>query len=1043
MIIIVSFLFVFLIALLITKNYSVELQPSSDEIIVPPGYYKFTLANSPNVATFEHLQLHNSGIELVRRLTDTQFIGYSNGGALLGMISGYESFSPEGKFDGDLNSISTNNYLLLDSLQNPGNRVCFITIRFFENLDFSSIISGLGLNLLGDRDNERFLSLDPCDDNSLQSKINELVLLSEVESVRINPNAVASLYNIGTRTGAYSIQSGINPYTTPYTGQGMKIGFWDFGSARNHPDFENRLRVRQCSSISCSLFNQFNNNHPTMMAGVLLGAGILWNQWYSGLSFPPVLIGVAPDADGYSYDLLDAAGEMLWAHDIYGIDVSSNSWHWAPAFAGGLGSSGPRIEYEARNFDRVAYELADTPLVFAAGNTVCDPTPGSLCQLMQQQLGIMCDPEGYYNPVPGVAEWDCLFPPSSTKNVLTVGSIAQDGSISDFSSRGPTWDGRIKPDVVSLGEDIITTDFTSSASGPIIYPTYTNNAPLFGTSFSAPTVAAHSVLLKELLDDRTVQTGLSYEGYESALIKAAFVHTATDIELPGPDFLSGWGEINPREAMNVLAGNTLVLDSFNEQNKHEVKKYPISIPPWSQITEPLKITFVWNDYWDFAPTFQVPRNDLRELVNNLELYLCDASGSAIERPFVLDWQHPGVPATRGFNDRDNVEQVLATPQVIRNYITTQTQSLFACVKFQNYYNTPAVNQKFVLIIGDGSTGPGSYEYTCGNGQFEPQYGEECDKIYLFWNYGSQTCANYGGGQASGTSLLRCNAQCKIDGILCESPMCGNGNKGLGEMCDDSDPSSVNDCALSCFGPETGAAKACKCSCTNDNECSGPGRGVMQCDSNGVCQGVGDGELDFDEECDASSTTPVSVSCANIYRYTPKGATGWLCDENGKCRDPNNMGDDEFWCPRGNKVIPNPPACTQNSDCPPGDVCNNDCVCEANPKYLCVSNGVVLNKGPKTPECSEAGAGIARKDCRPKDETCVNCKCVKKPRVADATYSLASICPNNLVETGIGGSGEECDPPGSNCYMSPTSTSPGYNSICTSNCRCPREGRNLV
>ncbi len=54
----------------------------------------------------------------------------------------------------------------------------------------------------------------------------------------------------------------------------------------------------------------------------------------------------------------------------------------------------------------------------------------------------------------GGAKWHKIAVPSDAENVLTVGSIKIDSLVSYFSSRGPTADGRIKPDVVALGSKI-------------------------------------------------------------------------------------------------------------------------------------------------------------------------------------------------------------------------------------------------------------------------------------------------------------------------------------------------------------------------------------------------------------------------------------------------------------------------------------------------------------------------------------------------------------------------------------------------------------
>ncbi|WP_026953830.1 S8 family serine peptidase [Algoriphagus vanfongensis] len=71
-----------------------------------------------------------------------------------------------------------------------------------------------------------------------------------------------------------------------------------------------------------------------------------------------------------------------------------------------------------------------------------------------------------------------LTAPSDSPLVLAIGSVNQDLTISSFSSRGPTGDGRIKPDLVTFG------------SGVALIRSNGNVGYANGTSFSAPQITA-------------------------------------------------------------------------------------------------------------------------------------------------------------------------------------------------------------------------------------------------------------------------------------------------------------------------------------------------------------------------------------------------------------------------------------------------------------------------------------------------------------------------------------------------------------------------
>lgn len=74
----------------------------------------------------------------------------------------------------------------------------------------------------------------------------------------------------------------------------------------------------------------------------------------------------------------------------------------------------------------------------------------------------------------GNKSWGKITVPGDSEKILTIGAISLDSTIVSFSSRGPTADGRIKPDFVSIGKNTITVDQRGVVG-------MTN-----GTSFSSP-----------------------------------------------------------------------------------------------------------------------------------------------------------------------------------------------------------------------------------------------------------------------------------------------------------------------------------------------------------------------------------------------------------------------------------------------------------------------------------------------------------------------------------------------------------------------------
>ncbi len=100
----------------------------------------------------------------------------------------------------------------------------------------------------------------------------------------------------------------------------------------------------------------------------------------------------------------------------------------------------------------------------------------------------------------GSSPWERITAPADGDSVLAVGGVKSDEVVASFSSRGPTADGRIKPDVMAQGQG---TAFISSAG-----PTGGN-----GTSFSCPVISGLAACLwqsKPGLSNMDIYTAIKY-----------------------------------------------------------------------------------------------------------------------------------------------------------------------------------------------------------------------------------------------------------------------------------------------------------------------------------------------------------------------------------------------------------------------------------------------------------------------------------------------------------------------------------------------------
>jgi hypothetical protein len=228
--------------------------------------------------------------------------------------------------------------------------------------------------------------------------------------------------------------------------------------------------------------------------------------------------------------------------------------------------------------------------------------------------------------------WGNVRIPNSAKNTVEVANITSDTAVlSPSSSRGPTDDGRTKPDVAGPG---------SQNSGDLgVTSTWPGNLymPNTGTSMSTPAVSGVAALLREWYG-AACTPGIPTPD----VLRALLIHSAEDrTAIPnvpgafaGPDFAFGYGRVRAREAVELLpyhvAASAAVPGDMDRL---------VTIGQMGQ----LKVTLVWDDpAWtpNAAPS---PVTGI--LHNDLDLLLIAPDGTQ-HTPWILDPANPAAPATR-------------------------------------------------------------------------------------------------------------------------------------------------------------------------------------------------------------------------------------------------------------------------------------------------------------------------------------------------------------------------------------------------------------
>lgn len=216
------------------------------------------------------------------------------------------------------------------------------------------------------------------------------------------------------------------------------------------------------------------------------------------------------------------------------------------------------------------------------------------------------------------------------KNVITVAALDSTDVIASFSSRGPSADGRIKPDISAVGVNV------KSTLDPQSYRT------ISGTSMSCPGVAG---TITQLYHAYKVLNGNNNP--PSGLIKATVLNTADDLGNPGPDFIHGWGRINARRAYDLISNNRYLSGSISQggNNTHN-----ITVPAG---TDQVRIMVLWVDYEGAVSASPA-------LVNNINMDVTDPNTTNYN-PWVLNSAPNATtlnqPAVRGVDNLNNMEQV--------------------------------------------------------------------------------------------------------------------------------------------------------------------------------------------------------------------------------------------------------------------------------------------------------------------------------------------------------------------------------------------------
>jgi subtilisin family serine protease len=525
-----------------------------------------------------------------------------------------------------------------------------LVVEFFEPAaahKAKPAVRKLELKILSDESSSGVLVIElPGGTEKQQQKtVDELARVHGVRMVRRKAiNRISNDVAVGIMTADGPVFTG----SSGLDGTGEVVGVCDTGldvgtRAPAHPDFAGRVKAVKSYPIQPA-FSQYVNNpggddggadldsgHGTHVAGSVLGDGavsstIAGHAPIRGIARAARLVFQAVEQ---AMDWKDPAFLMQYGRYLLtgipddltqlfddawrrGVRVHTNSW----------GGGDPGVyDQQSRQVDQFIWDHPSMCILFSAGNDGSDADGNGAIN-----LGSVTSPGTAKNCITvGASEnmrrgfdgeeygswWPHDYPVPPFKDA----PMADDADdVVAFSSRGPTQDGRMKPDVVAPGTWVLSTKSTmlsSTATGWAPFPGSPRYFYMGGTSMATPlTAGAVAVLRQYLRRDKAVRVP------SAALLKAVLIAGVVRL----PDVASDGAVVDPHQGFGrvdltrlvATAGRSLWVQQNRRVQTGESDRVTVNVSDSSE----LRIVMAYSDFPGVA------------LVNNLNLLVTDPDGVA-------------------------------------------------------------------------------------------------------------------------------------------------------------------------------------------------------------------------------------------------------------------------------------------------------------------------------------------------------------------------------------------------------------------------------
>lgn len=350
--------------------------------------------------------------------------------------------------------------------------------------------------------------------------------------------------------------------------------------------------------------------HGTHVGGTIAGDAGAWGvrDGNDGVAIAARLV-VCDASIGAAFQVLDDYANYWQPSYDAGARIHSNSW-------GTVGNG--TYSLKARQHDAYAWDHRDFLILRSAGN------------------------DGPTGPMRAEA---------LAKDVLAIGSTTNNATpaMSAFSARGPTSDGRLKPDIVAPGDCVTSGDLPNANS-------YTC---LSGTSQATAVAAGAATLVRDYYAKGYYPGGAPNASHaiapSAALVRATLLASTVSVGTPLPDAAQGWGRIQLDDAL-YFQGDTQRLIARDENTSLDTgDAWNTSLAVTAGGT--LRVVLAWTD----APAAP---GASPTLVNDLDLQVIAPDGTIFLGNALVNGVSVANATTR--DERNVVEQVII-PDAQGNY----------------------------------------------------------------------------------------------------------------------------------------------------------------------------------------------------------------------------------------------------------------------------------------------------------------------------------------------------------------------------------------